>query len=63
MRKEFFCVTCKKFVTDVRTEVGAMMPPGPGFVFGEASALVCRECGSAVMELTRMDGKGKKRFE
>lgn len=54
-KKEFFCPTCKKFVKDVYSS-GIQGT----FAASYHPALVCRECDTAVMELTKTDKKSKK---
>lgn len=54
-KKEYFCPTCKKFVTEIKSEFGARVTPSFLYAGGELPTFVCRDCSSPVMEMEKIE--------
>ena len=59
-KSEWFCPTCRKLVTEIRSEFGQLISPGIATAaMGEFPVFVCRRCETPVMEMTKSVGKRK----
>jgi hypothetical protein len=59
-KQEWFCPTCRKLVTDIRSEFGQMVSPGIAVApMGEFPVFVCKRCETPVMEMRKRMGKQK----
>lgn len=62
MEKEYFCTSCKKLVKDIYASGAQGTKVGSSFAASFHPALVCRECDTPVMQLTKPDKRKKQKL-